>query len=229
MKAIFTNDTDIRLGFEVECRIRSSKFTQFCKEIYGLKKKIIIGEDGSITGCGYSYHSTEIRTAPLPPKESMEVLKTVFNIVNKYGNTNTSCGLHVNISSADKTKMKNFNPLPFISSKLWNQILKKFNRENNRYCQTVLKATQKKSPSKVRLFKSMVESMVDIVNDKYWCVTLCHFGNGTNKSSRIEIRGFGNKNYTKRFVTISTFVKRIEKLFNLSCNRNSPFIRTFNI
>ena len=71
--------------------------------------------------------------------------------------------------------------------------------------------------------------MGNTVDDKYRCVTLCHFGNTINKSSRIEIRRFGNKDYTKRFITISVFVKRIEKLFNLSCGEDLPFARTFNV
>ena len=169
-KVVFTNNSDIRLGFEVECRIRTinSTFEQFCKEIYGLKQGINVGTDGSITGCGYSYRSTELRTKPLPPKAAMEVLEAVFRIVNKYGNTNTSCGLHVNISSADKLKMKNFDPIPFLSSKLWNQILRTFGRESNKYCQTVFRASHKNFPSKVHLFKSMGNT----VDDKYRCVTL---------------------------------------------------------
>jgi hypothetical protein len=222
---IFTNDTDIRLGFEVECRIRDEDYTKFCREIYNLKKRTNIGYDGSISGCGFEYRAVELRTSPLPPKRSMETLRAIFVIVNKYGNTNTSCGLHVNISSANKSKMKNFDPFPFIYSKLWEQILRKFKRKNNRYCKTIFGMTQKNEPAKICLFKSMTS----VLNNKFKCVNFLHFGNGMNKTSRIEIRGFGNKNYTKKFEVISIFVKRIEKLFNLSCSSRLHFVKALNV
>ena len=248
-KAIFTNDTDVRLGFEIECIIRGTatrapsnqlsdnyysfshphniNWTKFCREIRELKKSISIGDDHSINsnGFGYNARTAEIRTPPLAPKDAMEVLKSVFDIVNKYGATNSSCGFHVNISSVHKNKMLNFNPLPFLSSNLWDQILKKFNRAGNKYCKASFTVNRDKSVSKVHLFRSMIDNS----DDKYHCVNLNHFGNGMNKLSRVEIRGFGNKDYTKKYDTIARFVKRIEKLFRLSCDSHLPFARTFNV
>ena len=233
---VFTNKTDIRLGFEVECVIsgvkgdrnveRNPNFGKFQREIYALKKGVTIGDDGSINTYGYGSctRSAEIRTRPLPPKDAMEVLKAVFDIVNKYGLTNASCGLHVNISSAHKTKMRNFNPLPFLSSRLWDQILKSFNRSGNTFCRTMLSVNGRKV-SKIRIFKNLTS----IFDDKYRCVSLCHFGNGGDKSSRIEIRGFGNRDYTKKFDTIARYVKRIERLFKLSCGNTIPLTRTFQV
>lgn len=132
--------------------------------------------------------------------------------------TNVSCGLHINISSIKKSKMKNFNPLPFISSKIWNQILKKFHRQHNHFCK--LSLSQNGLYSNVTIIKKLS----DAFKDKYYCVNLKNFGNGLGNASRIEIRGFGNKNYSKKFTTISVFIKRIEKLFNLSCNNKYKFL-----
>lgn len=221
MKHIFPNKSDIRLGFEVECCIRAQGITKFYRAIRELNMGVTTGSDGSINTT-MNCRPVEIRTKPLPPGAAMECLNKVFDIVNQYGMTNPSCGLHVNISSVKKTKMRAFNPLPFLSSKIWNQILKKFKRGGNSYCRTHL--TSRGRPSKVTILKNLTYSM----DDKYRCVTFCNWGNGQRSSSRIEIRGFGNRDYTKKYQTISTFVKRIVKLFNLSCN-NRPFATTFNV
>lgn len=221
MKHVFSNDSDIRLGFEVECCIRSNGITKFYQAIRDLKMDVQTGSDGSINN-QMNCRPIEIRTKPLPPGDAMECLKKVFDIVNKYGNTNYSCGLHVNISSVKKTKMRTFNPLPFLSSRIWLEILRKFKRTGNGYCRSHY--PRKGRPSKVNILKHLTQSM----DDKYRCVTFCNWGTGKTKSSRIEVRGFGNKNYTRKFQTISTFVKRIVKLFNLSCN-NGPLVRTYSV
>lgn len=230
---VFTNDTDIRLGFEVECIIRSTSnngnwcvntnWTKFCQKIRDLKKGITIGNDCSLrsNGFGSNARTAEVRTKPLPPKDAMEVLKAIFDCVNKYGATNSSCGLHVNISSTETAKMLNFNPIPFISSKLWSEILKEFNRANNAFC----RVNVSNKVCKVRMFQQMANAF----EDKCRCVNLCRFGNGTSKSSRVEIRGFGNRNYTKKFGVIAEFVKRIEMLFTLSCDDSVPLTQTFNV
>jgi hypothetical protein len=231
MKKInWTNNTDIRLGFEVECIIRGGyhyrKFCEAIRETFNkLKCHIEIGSDGSINCEGLASDSrpVEIRTSPLPPKKSMEVLKAVFDIVNKYGLTNASCGLHVNISSAHRSKMRNFNPLPFLSSKLWDEILRKFSRKSNNYCRPILTVNRRRA-SKYLAFQALSNAC----GDKYRCVTLCNFGNGLSKSSRVEVRGFGNKNYTQKYDVIAEFVKRIERLFKLSCG-NFPLTRTFSV
>jgi hypothetical protein len=223
MKVNFTNKSDIRLGFEIECVVvgtytrdgfgnhkKTNKFLQFKKEIQALKRDVQIGYDGSIRCSDYET-PVELRTPPLAPKDAMTLLADVFAIVNKLGYTNNSCGFHVNISSAHKTKMRNFNPIPFLSSKLWDEILSKFNRGNNEFCRSV--NTKSKKLTKIRIINDLMERS----KQKYRCVNLRHFGNGTAKSSRVEVRGFGNRDYSKKFETISEFVKRIERLFKLSC------------
>ena len=143
--------------------------------------------------------------------DAMKLLENVFSIVNKFGHTNKSCGFHVNISSAHRTKMMDFNPIPFLHSKLWDEILNKFNRDKNQYCRPI--NTKSKKISKLRIINNLMERS----DDKYSCVNLSHFGSGTAKSSRIEIRGFGNRDYSKKYETISEYIKRIERLFKLSC------------
>jgi hypothetical protein len=229
-KVNFSNKSDIRFGFEIECVIKdtavlrnlqdnpswsflilkkTSKLTQFKNELKKLSHPVIYGYDGSIE-CNDNDTTAELKTPPLPPKDAMILLKQVFDIVNKYGYTNSSCGFHVNISSSHKTKMKNFNPIPFLSSKLWNEILRKFNRGNNEFCRPIIRSNK---ISKMTMARRLIEN----ADEKYRCVNLKNFGNGMTSRSRVEIRGFGNVNYSKKYDTISEFVKRIERLFRLSC------------
>jgi len=221
MKVKFTNN-DIRLGFEIECVVLDTKardafgyakptgkWNTFKKAIYDLKSRVGISDDGSIN-CRSIDTSVELRTPPLPPKDAMKLLENIFNIVNKYGLTNNSCGFHVNISSAHKMKMRRFNPIPFLSSKLWNEILKEFNRGNNEFCRPII--TKSRKLAKV----SIINNLMDRSEEKYRCVNLRHFGNGMRKGSRVEVRGFGNKDYSKKLETIAEYIKRIERLFKLS-------------
>ena len=213
MKVNFTNKSDIRLGYEIECCIRNSDNMiinhNFRKKILNLK--VQIGNDDSIRPERVSDISVELRTPPLPPKDSIVLLEKVFNIVNEYGYTNKSCGFHVNISSKQKTKMKKFNPFPFISSRIWNDILKKFNREKNRFCRPVLPKTK---TSYVNIICNLGYQFED---EKYHCVNLSNFGRGTESDSRIEIRGMGNVNYSKKLKLITEYIKKIENLFKYSC------------
>lgn len=234
MKKInWTDKSDIRLGFEVECVIcGGSNWTKFNNEIRPLRNKLSTGSDGSINTGSYARYlynghdgepkGVEIRTDPLPPKSAMELLEKVFVIVNKYGTTNASCGFHVNISSAKKSKMMNFDPIPFLSSKLWNQILKRFNRYGNSFCYPVIRT---KNAPVTRV--ATIKRIIDTAQEKYRAVTLCNFSNGQQKSSRVEIRAFGNKNYTKKYGTIAGYIKRIEKLFKMSCRQSS--LRSFSV
>lgn len=225
-KAIFTNNTDVRLGFEVECVLKRRGYREFYGKLRQLHPKMVVGQDYSIRTYGWNeWHvrTAELKTPPLPPKDAMDLLKKVFDLVNEYGGTNSSCGFHVNISSAKKSKMKNFNPLPFISSKLWAEILKKFNRESNGYCRTVMNFGRNR-PSHVRLLKRMTDSF----QNKYRCVNLSNFRDN-HPASRVEIRAFGNRHYTRKFELIASYVRRIERLFNLSCNPCLTITRTFRV
>lgn len=228
-KTNWTNNTDIRLGFEVECVIRRDGYRNFCRSVHALHPRMSIGQDWSIRtyGCGFGgpygdgARTAEVQTPPLPSKDAMILLKKLFDLVNKHGATNASCGFHVNISSANKSKMKRFNPLPFLSSKLWNEILRKFKRESNKYCKAMMDGSKY---SHVRLLKRMTGSF----KCKYWAVNLSNYRDD-QRSSRVEIRAFGNRRYTQKYDLIARYVKKIEKLFNLSCGNALSFTRTFRV
>lgn len=228
MKKInWTNDTDVRLGFEVECVLRNYKcYRNFRRKVSALHPKMRMGQDWSVNTvgcCGFDARTCEVKTPPLTPKDAMNLLKQLFDLVNIYGLTNTSCGFHVNISSAKKSRMLNFNPMPFLSSRLWDEILKKFGRKHNTFCKSVSKLGGGRL-SRVRMLKNMT----DTLKNKFWCVNLSNFRDN-HPNSRVEIRAFGNKHYTKKFDLIASYIKRIERLFKLSCDAGELFTRTFAV
>lgn len=224
-KLTFTNRTDILLGFEVECIIFGRHWNTFHKFLERHSKYVYSDTDGSIEWFDSDFddydcvehncRGVEIKTRPLRSKHAMELLQLVFDVVNACGMTNDSCGLHVNISSSVKRKMVSFNPLSFISTKLWDEILKKFDRYDNDYCQS-LDGCDKNKPIVSRLLNLFDNN--DCFDGKGSCVSFNGFrSGGLSKYSRVEIRAFGNKDYTKKFNVIAPYVKKIENLFSSCC------------
>ncbi len=91
MKVNFTNKSDVRLGFEIECVVvgthardgfgnhkKTSKWTDFKKAIQGLNRGVEIGWDGSINCSDYDLPA-ELRTPPLPPKAAMTLFRGFGN------------------------------------------------------------------------------------------------------------------------------------------------------
>lgn len=205
----FSDKTDIRLGFEIECFVRDREYSTFCNEVRANDTEV--GDDGSINVNYTKNRSAELRTKPLPPKKAMKLLKKLFVIVDEHGGTNASCGLHVNISSAKKNKMIKFNPIPFYNSSIWDNILHTFKRGNNYYCKR-LNLNSKSQPYAV-----WFKNFTNLLDDRYRCINLNNFGNKISRNSRVEIRGMGNRHYQKKYPVVATYVKKITNLFNKSC------------
>lgn len=235
----FTDKSNIRLGFEVECvidmpllpntvnhttyddthmaeyrRMNRTRLLKFRGEIFALNKKMKIGADRSINkrGFGWFAETAELKTPPLPPKSAMELLERVFEVVNKYGGTNASCGFHVNISSTKKSDMMKFNPIIFSSSAVWKQLLESFKRKRNTFCRPTF------SFSRTTSQVSIIRQLANRMENKYHCVNFSNFGNGRARHSRVEIRGMGNAHYSKKYQKIADYIYRIQRLFKLSCN-----------
>ena len=226
----FTNGTNIRLGFEVECFVKKRHSGAFIEEIKSINKNINFDNDGSIDPpMDGKYETYELQTPVLPPRTAMKVLEKIFAALHKYGGTNSSCGLHVNISSNDKKRMKRFNPLPFVTNTVWKKMLRDFRRLKNDYCLPVY--DYKRSPMDVFSSGGWPEEDYGDNNStgscwgKDSCINLSNWGSGAYADSRLEIRGLGNTRYHRRFHVVSKYVKKIITLFVLCCDRAplSPF------
>jgi len=212
---------DIRFGFEVECVISGEKWESFVKRIIKLEQsadcRIQISDDGSIRreleGRPASYYmSVELKISPLLTTPSMKLLKRVFAIVRRYGGTNETCGLHVNVSSSNRKKMCNFDPIKFAQNSLWNDILRTFQRTANSYCKSTV---IDKPASKMQFYKSLSNSFLD----RYSNINYTNFpGDTINDRTRVEIRGLGNKNYEQKYDVIAPIVRQIKKVFNTACD-----------
>lgn len=220
----FTDNSNIRLGFEVECYIKDKHEDAFRSEISAFNKSVAFDNDTSIelpdSYCKWDSDAGktfELQTPVLPPKSAMKLLSGIFNVLQKYGGTNHSCGLHLNISSTDKNRMKNFDPFRFTHSPIWMKLLKDFRREDNEYCNYGYDLDE----TPMQYIEQLVDSFGgdDNFTDKYNCINLSNWQGGDKPSSRIEIRGMGNGKYHYRFNTISKYTHRIVKLFVLSCEQ----------
>lgn len=114
-----------------------------------------------------------------------------------------------------RDNLKEFNA---VVQELWNRILDQFGRRGNRFCCPVLQM-RARAVTKVAIMNHISQA----ATDKYRAVTLCNWGNGLGKTSRIEVRAMGNKDYTKKFKSVAANVKKIERLFNRCCRKSSMF------
>jgi hypothetical protein len=232
MKAVtpLTDNSNIRLGYEVECYVKDRHVGDFEKAIKRIHNENIISDDGSIEPperADYTEFCTyEIPTAVLPPRSAIQNLKAIFALLQEWGGTNETCGFHLNISSTDKSRMKRFNPIPFISSPLWNRLLRDFNRADCDYCLPVWDHTMSPMDQFNRLREEIGEDYdygygeggLGSLYGKDSVVNLANWANGTRANSRIEIRGMGGNKYHYRLPLITEYTRRIMKLFMLCCD-----------
>lgn len=229
---------DFYVGYEVEGCLNSEEnisFSNFERKIHAIHPKINIGDDGSINTKKSFDESFEIRTPPLKVKESIEVLKKVLNLVNEYGYTNSSTGLHASFSPICNDLYKKINPNYLSNLKLFKDIAEYFRRKSNPFCsfygskinKNKLKKYIKEHPSFLQIIKNKSALWQKCLNDyekkypffkmsrsSYYCehysaVNFQHFTSKRNKSSRIEVRVMGNTNYHKKYDKIVDYTDKI--------------------
>lgn len=192
----------INVGYEIEGYIETARYTAFVNKIKTLHDGIIVGGDGSIMHPNGTI-SFEIKTPPLRADISLSLLKDIFDIMKaRKAGTNKSTGLHVNISYVNKLRLRTFNPFTFVCSKMWQDILEKYRRDNNRFCKWQHKSLHELFFADTRYFRQ-----------KYHAVSFSHF------PTRIEIRAFGNTGYHKRFKSINADIINILKHFDNSTKK----------
>lgn len=219
---VFTDRSNIRLGFEIECYIKDRHIDEWEKAVTLFHRSNNIDDDGSIETPdwedGTLFQTYEIQTAVLPPLSALNNLKALFDAVAKWGGTNETCGLHLNISSTSKRRMKAFNPFPFVASPIWNRMVKDFNREDNDYC-----VPPDLEGGPMEIFESLGGGDGWGTNgcsffDKDSCVNFANWDGGDGETSRVEIRGMGGNKYHYRFPLVSTYTGKVMKLFMLCCD-----------
>jgi hypothetical protein len=215
------------IGFEVEMCLDRIKLTvkEFKKIIKDLNKDIIIGNDGSIIPVDYHNHSTfELKTPPLSSLKSFKLLSKIFDVIEKYGYTNETTGLHVNISPICKKLYYSINPIYIASHPLFEKIVKDFNREDNEFCVTYSKEDFKSEPVKNNIdfwHRNVGECCYNydplVINPDYYghssAVNFDNYHTKKSKDSRLEIRAFGNTNYHKKLDKVLKHTDEIIKVY----------------
>lgn len=126
------------IGFELEFvsvhnrdeikHFLKSKFPKY-------KSKLQVVEDVTIGSSAKMPHRHEIVTPPLPMDESLVLLAELVDwLNNNQCAANKTTGFHVNVSFAEKSLNKWLNPLHVVDVTPYNDILKRWGREKNRYC-----------------------------------------------------------------------------------------------
>jgi hypothetical protein len=213
---------DFKLAFEVEFVYDATKLTlrKIQDRMRRLKRGTQVGRDGSIR-CAHKFEredSAEIKTPPLYPIEALQLLKRIFEFVDKNGYTNESCGLHLNFSPCANDLYYSLNPFSFTSEGIWDEITKEFRREDNTYCRKVWPA----KPKNLVEIWNRVLYVHDIRSEHYNVVNMSHYGANRVPTSRIEIRGFGNREYHKKFPRIVFYSEQIFHTFMRNCVPPAP-------
>lgn len=248
---------DFYVGYELEGCVKSTEdnfciFDDFAKKIKEIHPKIDVGDDGSIESNPNRFYDEafEIRTPPLKSKESVEVLRKICDLIEQYGYTNKSTGLHANFSPVSNKVYKEINPDYINKHPLFKKIAKFFRRGRNIYCSFYKFKIDKKKLKKLliedssfkKIFKTKYEIWRKGFNDSYYegddkyrymqmpknlcdfdehycAVNFQNFTPKRTKTSRIEIRVMGNKDYHKKVNDIIKFTDNIIEVIKQSTKK----------
>lgn len=174
------NPVSLRIGFELECIVPIIKLPSFRRSLsligrrYGQKIDTI--PDSSIC-CYTKEKDVEIITQPLAFGLAVQILNDCAALIAKYGRTNSTCGLHVNISFRGMS-MHKLSMLHDLEG-----VKRQWKREKNFYC-TLQEALRSRCTSDFEL-KSALE------NGHFVAVRL-------RKGDYYEFRVIGGRDYHRK-------------------------------
>lgn len=129
-----------KIGYEFEFLIPASEkkllnlLTKNNINHVRLKSDLSIKRDSRLSKLPSSdnWEGWEIVTKPLPASQAYFQLEKILAFISKYGITNSSCGLHINISNENISQIDELKLISLVEEE---KIAKMFNRENNPYCE----------------------------------------------------------------------------------------------
>jgi hypothetical protein len=215
-KKITLSPKDFRVGFELEFKSRelTRKYGSSWNFSNGScnKPKIKLPHKsmekiGRIGGDGDLW---ELRTKPICFTKAKEYLKEAFSILRHFNaSTNKNCGLHINVSCKKKKFHTNLNPITLSTILDTAKLAKKFGRAKTRAC---LSPTKNKPYSS---FDFYAQKIVDW--EKNFAINFQNYKANPQKSSRIEFRVPGGKDYHKKeklcVDTLNTIVKGLSQSY----------------
>lgn len=186
-----------------------------------------IEEDSSLSKGG-----VEVISPAIPMKDAISALKSVLDFIKNYGYTDRSCGLHVNMSYANKS-FKDIDKLKLILFMDEGWVFDHFNeRKNNPYAKSVIKraiedltigssnkATEQKMVAN-KMFDDYKTTMRNTPAEKYLGINFSHIFKNDG-SNRIEFRYLGGPDYDKKYQKIVAAMGRYSAYLSIAFDENS--------
>jgi hypothetical protein len=175
----------------------------------------VIEPDGSITGSG---HGLELVSPPMKLEEGMKILKFITTWMDDNEiETNSSTGLHINISIAHLDKLDPLKLVLFMGEK---KMLTDFDRIGNQYTIPQISGIISNISNRglLNITDKGARGLIDIARnclskDKYRTANLSKIEHGY-----IEFRVAGGHNYQKKFDTIETSIMKILTALDIACD-----------
>lgn len=170
----------------------------------------------------------EIISPAIPLQEFIPILDKMLEFVRKYGYTNESCGLHVNMSYKNKS-FRDLDKLKLMVFMDEGWVYKHFDkRENNRYARSVLNDAvnnlfvhgKVEPDEKINMvFDKFKTTVKELPSEKYLGINFKHAfkEDGTN---RIEFRYLGGPDYHKKYSQIVTAMGRYSAYMTIAFDEN---------
>lgn len=190
---------DLKIGFEFEF------LSPTIKKIHGpawsagnLRIRTPVGTIGT------DGDNFELRTPPTSAMLAQKILKESLKVLRNYeAKTTKTTGLHINVSCRNKRMHPKINPL-----KLWQlakpeKWAKSFGRRNSYFC------SMPKNPNLWETFCFLGENHSN--DEKNIAINFQEYGKKPKKSSRIEFRFPGGKNYHRKPKTLARCLNEIIK------------------
>ncbi len=221
---------NIRIGYEFEfcATFNSLQLPHRLNQHYVAKflgsndKKWRVLWDSSIKAPirGY-YQPHELVTPPLTYRKSIHCIESIFNWMDYEAcKTNSTTGLHVNISFIKRERNLKIDPVKLIMFTPCNEILSQYKRQRNEYCRSYdqdfkkwarfLKTENAKDSSDVaRIFADRLKRSC---NSKHRAVSY----RLDASNPYVEFRMIGNKDYHKRLSEVKLNIEQMIQAMYIS-------------
>lgn len=167
-------------------------------------------------------NGVEVITKPIPFADTLDVMEQIFSFIQQHGNTDTSTGLHVNISVGGDIDLSNINfvkmlvlldvdffqglsrgSLKYLKYPVrsdWVTPMYQYLSEDNGA--KLLRLAEIYAYNRPDTFVRSFEESVKSDNEKKRAVNLSHLLNADVEQRRVEFRFLGGANYETRFTEI---------------------------
>lgn len=217
---------DLLIGFEVEFASNRSKdlisieLNEYChfpkplafEHPYNWRtgRRFHLTEDASINCLTRTFHH-ELITGPVPFFEGLESLQSILNYLDLNNDvTNSTTGLHVNISHPSKKLMENIDRVELIARLPELAILKEHGRLRNRYCQPfkpkIVEHICSYEMKNRKTSFSYLDYYIHTNSKKYRSV---NFGKLQSYVPYLEYRMIGGRNYHRKYSLIEKEIYNI--------------------